>query len=177
MEAANYLSSWGIAAVIVATFSHILYIKAIVVRQTKPSRVTWSIWSILGIIIAVSYYLSGATATLWVPVGEAVWYIIIALLSIKYGQGGWTPVDRLALIGAMTCGLFWYFTGSVVIALTAAIGVDFMAAIPTIHKSYKASGSENRRAWVFTCISSTFNLIAINRFSFSIMIYPIYMFF
>lgn len=171
------LGTYGIAAALIAAVSHIIYIKSIVNGITKPSRITWFIWSILGILVATSYFKSGATTTLWVPIGEAVWYIIIAILSIKYGVGGWSQIDRIAIFGASLSGLLWYITGSPTIALTAAIGVDLMAAIPTIYKSYIDPESEEATAWVFTSFGSTLNLFALNTLAFSIVLYPAYMFF
>lgn len=167
---------FGLIAVIFAGVSHILYIASILKKETRPSRVTWFIWAILGGIIAFSYRSSGATTTLLVPLGEALWYTIIALLSIKYGVGGWTKIDKIALAGAGLSGFVWYITGSAVIALLAGIGVDMMAAIPTIYKSYKDPYSEDKKAWVFTSAGSLLNMFAINQISLPIIAYPLYMF-
>lgn len=172
----EYTSIFGILAAVAAAFSHILYIRAILKQETRPSRVTWFIWAILGILVAASYFKTGARSTLWVPVGEAIWYSIIFVLSIKFGVGGWTKVDRFAIIGAALSGLIWYQTGSALIALVCGLCVDFMAAVPTVYKSFYNPQTEDRSAWIFTVVSSTLNLIAVNNWAFRIAIYPTYMF-
>ncbi len=172
----EYVNILGITAAIIAAFSHILYVRAILKGETKPSRVTWFIWSILGIIVAASYYKSGARSTLWIPIGEAFWYSLFFLLSIKFGVGGWTKIDRVAIVGAIFSGVVWYQTGSALVALLCGLGVDFMAAIPTVYKLFRNPDTEDRLAWVFTVVGSTLNLIAINQWSFSIVVYPAYMF-
>ena len=170
-----YDSSFGIVAAVVALLSHVFYIIAIIKGETKPSRVTWFIWAMLGTILATSYYYSGARTTLWLPAVEAISYITIAILSIKYGVGGWTTIDKIALIGAASSALLWYLSGSPVITLIAALIIDFMAAAPTIYKSFKDPETEDRTAWVLTVIGSIMNFIAINEWSLSIAIYPVYM--
>jgi hypothetical protein len=171
----NLNNELGILAAALATISHIFYIVAIIRGQTKPSRITWFIWAALGIIIASTYYYSGARSTLWVPIGEAFWYTAIAILSVKYGVGGWQKIDKIALVGVAISGVLWYISGSPIWGLVAALGVDLMAAAPTIYKSYKNPETEDKSAWILTSLGSLINVIAINSWVFSIIVYPLYM--
>ena len=99
----------------------------------------------------------------------------VALLSIKYGEGGWTRFDKLCLAGAGIGTLLWWLTSSSEIGLVSYLFVDFMAVMPTIRKSIYRSENENRTAWALTFSGQFLNLFAVERLVYSILIYPVYM--
>ncbi len=78
----------GIIAGIIAFTSYVLYIIVIVWGETKPNKTTWWIYAFMGLVLAVSYQSSGAVNTIWVPYVEFLGPFSIAILSIKYGEGG-----------------------------------------------------------------------------------------
>lgn len=169
----------GIFGVIAGIFSfsaYLFYIVAIFKGQTKPSRATWFIWAVEGIILAIVYRASGAEDTIWVAVSEAIAPTIIALLAIKYGTGGAEKTDIVCFIGSILSLFLWWFFGSPVIALVANLAIDFFGAMPTIKKSLSKPQEEDRFAWSLTQTGNLFNLFAIDKFLFAVIIYPIYTF-
>ncbi|KKW11660.1 MAG: putative RNA methylase [Parcubacteria group bacterium GW2011_GWA2_49_9] len=165
----------GIASGILALCSYLFYIPAILAGKTRPSRASWWIWGGVGILIVCSYYASGARETIWVPLSEAIGPVIIALLSIKYGEGGWTRLDKWCIFGALIGTFFWWFTSSAIVGLVFYLFTDFMAAIPTIKKSLHRPEHEDKKAWGFVFFGQLLNLFAVEKALFSILVYPIYM--
>ena len=149
---------------------------AILRGQTRPNRATWWIWTTAGLVLAASYYFSGAETTIWVPVSYIVGPLVTALLSIRYGEGGSTRLDRGCFAGAGAGLLFWWWFNSPVVALVMTLGVDFAGAVPTIKKAYLAPHTEDRLAWALFIAGNAFNLLAVDRWEFAIAIYPVYMF-
>lgn len=181
------LHAWfGVIASILIFFEFYVYILAIYGRdyrlqklavRTTPNRATWFIWALLGVIAAISYWQSGATDTLWFSVAYALGFILVALLSIKYGEGGFTALDIFCLLGAIvSIGLWWQFD-SPAIALYTILAIDFFGAVPTVVKAWRSPAGENRLAWSMTVIACVLNALAINWGSatFAIAIYPLYM--
>lgn len=166
----------GILAGVVSFIAFIAYYFSIVSGKTKPNRATWFILTIVGVLILVSYYSVGARDTLWVPIGYTLGPLITFLLSIKYGEGGWTTFDKICLFVAIISVIFWYLSGSALITLIINIFIDFCGILPTIKKSYLDPSSEELYPWVITFTAGFLNLFAINSFAFDIVIYPIYMF-
>jgi len=72
--------------------------------------------------------------------------------------------------------LLWWITGDPLISLCANLAIDFFGLIPTIKKTYHQPGKEDRLAWGITVISNVVNLLAIDEPSFSVIVYPVYMF-
>lgn len=165
----------GIASGLLAFSSYFFYIPAIISGRTKPNRASWWIWGGIGVLIVASYYSSGARGTIWVPLSEAIGPAIIALLSIKFGEGGWTPLDKWCLVGAGIGTLLWWFTNSALIGLVFYLSVDFMAVIPTVKKSLHRPEHEDKNAWGLAFAGQLLNLLAVEKVVFSILLYPIYM--
>jgi hypothetical protein len=168
----------GKVAGIVSLAAFIPYIIAILRGKGKirPNRATWWIWTAVGFMLGASYYSSGANHTIWVPVSYIIGPFITAIISIKYGEGGWTPFDRICLLGAGISAILWWIFSSPVVALYVNIFIDLMGALPTIRKAYHEPESEDRIAWALFITGNIINLFAIETRTFTISAYPIYMF-
>jgi hypothetical protein len=166
----------GLLAGIIGFLSFIPYILGTLNRKTKPNKATWIIWAVLGVIIAASYWAAGARETAWVPVAYAIGVIIIALLSLKYGEEGWTTLDKACLAGAGTGLALWYWSGDAALALYFTITVDAIGAAPTIKKAYERPESESRTAWLMYLVANTLNLFALSEWTLAAASYPVYVF-
>ena len=166
----------GIVAGVIAFIAYIVYIKAILRGETKPNRATWFIWTFVGLVLATSYYFSGAENTIWVPFVEFIGPLAIAILSIKYGEGGIkSKLDIVCFVGAVISLILWFVFDSPVVALVTNLVIDVFALIPTIKKSYLRPEGEDFWAWFGTGTADTINLFAIEKFTFGVMVYPVYM--
>lgn len=167
----------GIVAGIISFVAYIIYVRSILKGESKPNRATWWIWTFMGFVLAASYYFSGARDSIWSPIVEFIGPLIIALLSIKYGEGGLKDkTDLYCLIGSLFSIILWIIFNSPVVALVINLFIDAFALIPTIKKSYKRPEGENFWAWFGTGIGDAINIFAANSLVFGIIVYPIYMF-
>ena len=167
----------GKMAGIIAISAYLPYIVAILRRKTSPNRATWFIWAFVSFIMLVSYYLSGARDTIWLPLSYAVGSSLIAILSIRYGEGGRTILDRSCLFGAGLSIVLGIFLKSPQVVLFTNILNDFFGMLPTIKKSYLRPQYENKLAWIMFFAGSTANIVAVDNWNFSIATYPIFLFF
>lgn len=167
----------GILAGAIAFFAYAIYIRSILRGESKPSRTTWWIWSLMGLVLFLSYFFSGAENTIWVPLVEFIGPLSIAIFSIRYGEGGLdNKTDMICLIGAIVSIIVWIIFNNPVVALTTNLFIDSFALIPTIRKSYLRPENESFKAWFGTWIADTLNLFAVEKISFALLIYPVYMF-
>ena len=166
----------GIIAGIIALLAYVIYIISIFKGGTKPNKATWWIWTFMGLVLALSYDFSGAGNTVWVPYVEFLGPFSIALLSLKYGDGGLRDkTDLFCLWGAVLSIVLWIVSQNPVVALITSLAVDSFALIPTIKKSYLRPEGEDFWAWFGTGTADTLNMFAVERFTFAILVYPIYM--
>lgn len=167
--------SLGIIAGAISFSAYAIYIYSTLQGKTKPNRATWWILTLVGSMIAVSYYVEGARYTMWVPISYVIGPFIIAIISLKYGEGKWEKLDKICLLGAIISAIVWYLSNSALLALTTNILMDFLGLIPTIKKSYIRPEGEDRIAWTLESFAGILNIFAIERWVFSIAFYPIYL--
>lgn len=166
----------GIIAGVIAFIAYIIYIISIIRGKSKPNRATWWIWAFMGLILAVSYKYSGASNSVWVPYVEFLGPLIVAILSIKYGEGGLeSKTDLFCLFGAFISIILWIVFNNPVVALVTNLAIDSFAIIPTIKKSYHRPEGEDFWAWFGTGLADSLNFFSVEKFTFAILIYPIYM--
>lgn len=165
---------FGILAIALGLSAGIPYIISIVRGSTKPHRVSWAIWALLGSVTLSSYISIGARWSVLLAVAALINNLIIFILSLKYGYGGTSTVDRLGLLLAMTGVLLWAITREASYALVFAVTADAIGTAFSIHKAYKSPESENGLAWSIAATASLFGLLAVNSYNFLQTIYPTY---
>ena len=127
----------GLIAGVIALLAYVIYVISIFKGGSKPNRATWWIWAFMGLVLALSYHFSGASNTIWVPYVEFLGPFSIAILSIKYGEGGLdNKTDLICLFGAVISIILWIIFNNPVIALVTNLAIDSFAIVPTIKKSY-----------------------------------------
>lgn len=178
----------GIAAGILSFAAYALYIRAIWRGTTKPSRSTWWVLTLVGLLILLSYYAEGARESIWVPLAYVVGPFLIALLSIKQGEGtSWSRIDQWCFAGAVASMLVWLGlrfalpSGSFLnehaelVTLLINMGMDTLGLYPTLEKAWRRPKFEDTPAWTLEALSSVLNIFAAKPWIFSIYIYPIYL--
>ena len=165
----------GLLAAIVAAVAFVLYLRATFRGETKPNRATWWILTVVGFMLTASYYSLGARHTMWLALTYALCPLITALVSLKYGEGGWTQFDRACLGVAGLSAVLWWLCHSPLVALLINLFIDFVGLLPTMRKSFLNSKSEDRAAWTLGFAASAINLFAVEEWKFAIAVYPIYM--
>lgn len=166
----------GMLAGLFALLAFIPYVFAILRRMTKPNRASWWIWTAVGGLLIASYRSSGAEATIWVPVSFTVGPLSVALLSLKYGEGGWGPFDSKCLLGAALGVVLWLCLRNPIAGLVVFLFIDFMGALPTLKKAYLEPWTEDKLAWSLWITGNTLNLLAVQRWTFADAAYTLWMF-
>lgn len=181
----------GLAAGLVGLVASIIYILSILGyriryfkllrlsddQRTRPNRVTWFIWSVLGTILALSYYESGATYTLWVAIVLALECWAAAILSLWFGVKEWRASDIVCLAAALSTLSVWWISGLPELALFLTLLIDLFGAFPTLTKTFRNPKSEDATAWSLAAVAGVINLFAVDWSvaTVAIVAYPVYM--
>lgn len=165
----------GEIAGIIALAACPIYVHDILRGTARPNRATWWIITLVGCVIAASYWESGGRATIWIALAYIFSPFVIAVLSIKYGDGQWQTLDRLCCLGAVISVGMWWITSSALAALSISIVVDLLGLLPTFVKAYSKPLTESKVAWGIAALASFINILAIERWNFAIAAYPLYL--
>ncbi len=167
------LATFGYIAGALEFLAVVPYIRDILLLKTKPERASWFIWTVLVLIAFFSQMAKGATHSLWLNVGQFD-VIVVFLLSLKYGVGGFTKRDKRALV-AVAIGLtLWYFTKEASYALLITIFVDAIGSLLTSIKAYEDPAHETMSSWVMAGIAGFFGMLSVGAFYPILLAYPLY---
>jgi len=169
------MPDFGEIAGIVGLTACPIYVHDILRGTSRPNRATWWIITLVGCVIAASYWESGGRATIWIALAYIFSPFVIAVLSIKYGDGQWQTLDRLCCLGAVISVGMWWITSSALAALSISIVVDLLGLLPTFVKAYSKPLTESKVAWGIATLASLINVLAIERWNFAIAAYPLYL--
>ncbi|MFH2106571.1 MAG: hypothetical protein ABII22_04870 [Candidatus Micrarchaeota archaeon] len=164
----------GMIAGFISLIAFIPYIHSVLKSGKKPNRASWWIWTFAGILLTISHYSLGGHTTIWVPLTIILGPLAVAIISLKYGEGGWTTFDKCCIASVLVSVLVWFILGPQ-FTLYINIAIDFLGALPTIRKVYRNPNSESLTAWSLFFIADFINLFAIQVWKLDVIIYPVYL--
>jgi hypothetical protein len=165
----------GLLAGVCSIAAYIPYVIYTVRGKIKPHPFSWLLWGILGGVSLVTYYAVGARDTLPLAVVSFVGPSLLFFLSIRYWSGGFSRFDYLCLLFSGVAILVYIIFRQAAVALTINLVGDLLAAFPTIRKTYRDPGSENMSTWLLFALSAVLSLVAIDRFTYGVVILPLYL--
>lgn len=151
----------GAIAGCIAFFQIVPYVVSILRGHTKPERTSYLIWLIVDVVGILTYISAGATTTIWTGAVFCLTALLIFVLSIKYGVGGFSKFDVGCFLLALVGVGIWVVSKDAILALYFITFVNFIGYLPTIKKVYFLPKTENTLSWTLAACASTLNLFAL----------------
>jgi hypothetical protein len=172
----KYLVFIGVLVQLIGIYS---YGREVVRGNAKPNRVTWLMWSIAPLIATAAGLASGVSLAVIPVFMSGFGPLIIFILSFTNKKSYW-KLERFDYL----CGFFslfalvlWGITKQPAIAIVFAIVSDFIAAIPTLVKSWKYPETETAAPYTTGLINALTSFGAIKMWGFTELAFPIYLIF
>jgi len=150
--------------------------------KTKPNITSWSLWTLIGAALLVTYRSSGASDNVWPAIFGFTNPLLVTCISLwrNGAREKLTNVDWVCLVISITSLLLWYLTRNqkemAQFALYLAILADGAAAIPTIVYAWSQPKDERPVPWLLFSLGYGVALFAITDHTFANYILPLYMF-
>ncbi len=161
-----------ILAPALALAANVPYIIAMLRGRIRPNRATWLIYLIVGVCGCASSYAAGVRDALGVALTYIIGPVVISLLAVSRGEGGWSRLDRSCLgLAALSLAL-WALTGDPVLAVVLTSIADLCGSIPTVLKAWHDPKSEDRLSWLMFASANLLNLLLIPYWSIGTALYP-----
>ncbi|MEL7666508.1 MAG: hypothetical protein AAGU06_03745 [Candidatus Shapirobacteria bacterium] len=161
-------------SVVLALISPIVYSVAILKGEAKPHRTTRFVLLLITSLTTASLFVQGNRVAIYLAGVSTLQSIIVFILSIKRGMGGWSKSDIICLVFALIGIIFWQITKNPAIALYFAIGADFIGMIPAIIKTYHFPETEIWSFFALDVFAAIFSLLALKTWTSEEFSYPIY---
>jgi hypothetical protein len=151
------------------------YLYDILKGKTKPQRITWFIWGVLSTIAFISQaQLHGGWSLVFVGL-NALGGVLVFLLSLHYGVGGWTRLDQVALVVASVGVIISLAIKQPIVALAGVVLADAAGVVPTIRKTLHDPESETTITWLLIGTASLLGALSVGRLEFGLLLYPVYL--
>ncbi len=105
------------------------YIWKILRKGAKPAKASWVIWTTLDTITIAGMFTEGTVNGQLI--GTIIGAYVTVGLALKFGQPGWTRLDKGCLCGAVLGIVAWAITANPVAAIATSCSVIFLGSIPT----------------------------------------------
>lgn len=153
-------------AVVLTFVAYIPYYRDIIQGKTHPHVYSWSLWSILTILLIALQVKGGAGAAVWVTASAGILCLGVAILSLKNGKREITKSDTVvALLSLIAIG-FWLIADQPYISNLLVILADGLAFIPTVRKAWHKPYSETLSLYMMTTLRFSLALTAIETYTF-----------
>jgi hypothetical protein len=114
---------------------------------------------------------------IYIAVAQLLGSIVILLLSLKKGMGGWETTDKIVLAMTLFSLLIWKTTNNPLLGLIMSMVTDFIGVIPTFIKTWKWPETEEWKFYMSDVVSSTFSLLSIAHYTLATTSFPAYILF
>lgn len=155
-----------------------MYVRDILMGQTRPHLFSQLAWAILGSIAAAAQFAGGFSWSLVLPsvivLGNLV---IVGLCLLGYGYKNITLFDYVSFALAIVAIVLWKVTQIPLFALILSIGALVLAGLPTYTKTFLHPESEHRYAWLLLALIAIMSLITVEDLSFNNLAYSLYVLF
>lgn len=152
-------------------------LKAIFAGNFKPHRVTYGIFTLITLVTFVNQIINGGGYSSYFIGISFIGVVIVFTLSFKFGVGGTSRLDRVALVASFVLTLFWITTRESRLSTLIAIAIDFVALVPTITKAFKRPETEVYLNWSISAVGGFVSIFAIQNSDWILYVFPIYIVF
>ena len=150
--------------------------------KVQPNLTSWSLWTLIGLLLLITYKSSGAEANVWPAVFGFTNPLLITVLVLRR-QCKWKKPNSVELaclvFGLLSLGLWLKVRESkelVQYALYLAIVADACASIPTIIFFWTQPDGDRPFDWCFFAVGYGLVIFAITERTLANYILPLYMF-
>jgi len=168
----------GLIAQFILAISILPYSISIFRGTVKPNRISWFIWSIIGLAFWLVTPPTADEVTKMLTIIFMVNPAIIFILTLFKGE--YLKPDKLesfSLIMGLASIAIWYAMreSAGVIPISIAIFADFCALLPTLRFVLSSPEQEAPMAWICFFLGSLTSLFGIEDFSLKSILLPSYM--
>jgi hypothetical protein len=167
---------WVILGAALSLAGSAAYIRDTLRGTTHPNRVTWLLWGVAPMIAFAAELREGvglqSLMTFMIGFGP----LLVLGASFLNRNAVW-HISRLDWVcGALSVAgtVVWLATRQGLVAITASIAADGLAAVPTVVKSWRAPHTETSYAFLGGLANASITLLTITRWTAAESAFPIY---
>jgi hypothetical protein len=172
----EYFVILGFAIQIIGSFGYCLDTLR---GKIQPNRITWLLWSLIPMVAFFAQRSQGVEMQSLMTFSVGFIPLFVLLASFFNAKAVWKlgKFDFICGFLSLLGILLWYITKEGNIAIIFSIAADFLAAIPTVIKSYTHPQSESINNYFAAILNSIITILTIKKFDFANSSFAFYILF
>lgn len=162
-------------AAILAVIGNVPYLVDVVRGRVKPHAYTWFVWTVVSATVFFGQLIKGAGVGAIPTAAAEIFTLIIFLLSLKYGFKDIKRIDTVFLVLALAGIVSWALTRDPTISVAIAVGIDVIAFIPTLRKTWIEPRTEAPTLFAVNVVRHILALFALEAYNIATMLHSIAM--
>lgn len=166
-----------VISIIIGFISPLIGIGSVLWGTFRPQRMTRFLIFLLSLLFVGTLLAQHDTNGIYIALAQLLGSIVIFVLSLKKGMGGWETTDKVVLGMTFLSLLVWKMTTNALLGLLLSLVTDFIGFVPTIIKTWKWPETEEWKFYLSDVLSSTFSLLSLSSYTLGKTAFPLYIFF
>jgi hypothetical protein len=152
-------------AVLLAIAGNVPYLRDVITRKIRPHPYTWLVWSIVSGVTFFGQVAKGAGIGA-IPTGASeLFTIVIFLFSLRYGFANIAKRDTYFLVIALLGLIPWALTKDPTLSVIIVVGIDVVAFIPTLRKSWLQPRTETWTLYAMNVLRHLLTLFSLEAYN------------
>ncbi len=164
---------FGIAAGLLFVIGNSSYAKDTWDRKIAPQRTTWLIYTVVGFIGFTNQFVSDAGYGSIPYAFATASMLIVFLMSLKFGIGGYEKLDITILFVTGVGILGWLLLNNPSTSILACGVAIIVSSSATLIKIFRDPHSENYTLWTISSIGLLLNILALEQYAFTTLCMPL----
>jgi hypothetical protein len=165
----------AIVASLLAIVGNVPYLRDIVKKRVEPHPYTWLVWTIVSCIIFFGQLAKGAGIGALPTAASEIFTVIIFFFSLRYGFKNIRTIDTVFLAVALLGLIPWALTKDPTISVVIAVGIDLVAFLPTIRKTWVHPKTETPILYSMNVLRHILMLFSLQAYNLATMLHSIAM--
>ncbi len=168
----------GIIAGIIQLYAIIPYARSILARETRPNIVSWTLWTLLQVVTIWIMVTSseGMSWSLLLLIAMTVnTSLVVVLCLLGYGDKKFGVIEICSLIIVIVAAGLYAVTHNGPWAIALNIIGDFVAASPTLWKTWRDPMSEAVEPWAIVTAAAILAVLSVEAPHVESVAFPIYL--
>jgi len=165
----------AIIASLLAIVGNVPYLRDIVKKRVQPHPYTWLVWTIVSCIIFFGQLAKGAGIGALPTAASEIFTVIIFFFSLQYGFKNIRKIDTAFFVIALLGIIPWILTKDPTISVIIAVGIDLVAFVPTIRKTWAYPKTETPMLYSMNVLRHILMLFSLEAYNLATTLHSIAM--
>lgn len=162
---------FAVIAALLAVAGNLPYLWDIIKGRIQPHPYTWFVWSVVSCIIFFGQLTKGAGIGALPTAASEIFTLGIFILSLRYGFKGVRTTDTIFLVVALIGVALWVYTKDPTSSVVIAVGIDVLAFVPTLRKTWHAPDSETPILYGSNVVRHILALLSLQTYNIATMLH------